>query len=166
MIIIGIDPGTQVTGYGIVEVTKGTFRPLDFGCIRPPSNALLSDRYLIIHENLESLIKQFCPNEMAIETQFMYKNAQSALKLGVAFGCALLAGKKQQLKVFGYSPREVKCAISGTGKASKEQVQNAIVRYLGLKAVPKPQDASDALAIAICHANYPKSVFHQNNKEL
>lgn len=166
IIIIGIDPGTRVTGYGIVELTGTQFRPIDFGCIRPPPNALLSDRYAIISEGLEQLIETFSPSEMAIETQFMHKNAQSALKLGIALGCALLAGKKRKLRVFGYSPREVKCAISGTGKASKEQVLHAVTRYLSLKSAPKPQDAADALATAICHGNFPKSVFSQSKKEL
>jgi crossover junction endodeoxyribonuclease RuvC len=166
IIIIGIDPGTRVTGYGIIELTGTQFRPIDFGCIRPPPNALLSDRYAIISESLEQLIEKFSPHEMAIETQFIHKNAQSALKLGIALGCALLAGKKRKMRVFGYSPREVKCAISGTGKASKEQVQNSVTRYLSLKMAPNPQDAADALAVAICHGNFPKSVLSQSKKEL
>jgi crossover junction endodeoxyribonuclease RuvC len=166
MIIIGIDPGTRVTGYGIVELTNGQFRPIDFGCIRPPPHALLSDRYAILDEGLEMLVEKFSPDEMAIETPFVHKNAQSALKLGIALGCALRAGKKKKMKVFGYSPREVKCAISGSGKASKEQVLLTVTRFLSLKTAPTPQDAADALAIAICHGNYPKSVFSENTKEL
>lgn len=165
-IFIGIDPGTRVTGYGVIELVSGLFRPLDFGCIRPPPTAPLSERYTIIFESLEQILERFCPHEMAIETQFVQKNAQSALKLGIAMGCALIAAKRRSLKVFGYSPREVKCAITGTGKASKEQMQITVQRYLSLKTPPKPHDAADALAIAICHGTYPQSVFTPAKKEL
>jgi crossover junction endodeoxyribonuclease RuvC len=166
MIIIGVDPGTRVTGYGIVELTSGQCRPVDFGCIRPPPTALLSDRLAIISEGIEQLLEKFSPDEMAIETPFVHKNPQSALKLGMALGCVLLPGKRSKMQVYGYTPREVKCNICGTGKASKEQLLHAVTRYLALKKPPKPQDAVDALAIAICHVDFPKSVFSQSNKEL
>lgn len=165
-IFIGIDPGTRITGYGIVEQVSGHFRPLDFGCIRPPPTAPLSERYAIIFDSLEQILTRFNPDEMALETQFIHKNAQSALKLGIAMGCALIAAKRRGLKVFGYSPREVKRAITGTGKASKEQIQITLQRYLSLKTLPEPQDAADALAIAICHASCPQSVFTEAKKEL
>ncbi len=164
--IIGIDPGTRTTGYAIVEHSSGTFSPVDFGCVRPPPDALLTTRYAIIFESLELLLDRFCPTEMAIETPFINKNAQSALKLGIAMGCALIAAKRRGIKVFGYSPREVKCAIVGTGKASKEQIQMTVARRFVLKELPKPQDAADALAIALCHATFPQSVFTQTKKEL
>lgn len=165
-IIIGIDPGTRITGYGIIEKSSGLFSPVDFGCIRPPPDEPLSDRYAKIFEGLERLLERFSPDEMAIETPFMNKNAQSALKLGAAMGCAIIAAKRRGIKVFGYSPREVKCAVVGTGKASKEQIQTTIARSLSLKELPKPQDAADALAIAMCHATFPESVFTQTKKEL
>ena len=152
-IIIGIDPGTRVTGYGILKVKQNQFLPLDFGCIKPPAAKALSDRYEIIFSSLQQLIDTFAPTEMALETPFFHKqkNPQSSLKLGIAMGCALLAAKTKGIKVFGYSPREVKCSVVGTGKASKEQVQQTIMRFLTLKSAPEPQDAADALAIAICH---------------
>lgn len=158
-IVIGIDPGTRVTGYGILRLAGSQYIPLDFGCIRPPANYSLSDRYEIIFDSIHQLIERFRPTEMAIETQFIHKNAQSALKLGIAMGCALLAAKKQRLKVFGYSPREVKCFIAGTGKADKEQIQTAIMRYLSLKTASLPHDATDALAIALCHINRPDTEY-------
>ncbi len=153
-IIIGIDPGTRVTGYGIVKIENSQFLPLDFGCIRPPAAKSLSDRYEIIFSSLQKLIDMFCPTEMALETPFIHQNKsrQSALKLGIAMGCALLAAKTKGIRVFGYSPREVKCSVVGTGAASKEQVQHSIMRFLTLKTAPEPQDAADALAIAICHS--------------
>lgn len=89
---------------------------------------------------------------MAIEKPFVYRNAQSAIKLGIVFGVALIAAKEQKVAVFGYSPREVKCAVVGTGKASKEQILGTIMLGLNLSAPPTPQDAADALAIALCHA--------------
>jgi crossover junction endodeoxyribonuclease RuvC len=167
-IIIGIDPGTRITGYGVIEVTKKYIKALDYGCIRPPVNAKLSDRYYIIFESLSELLSQYEPSEMAIETQFVYKNAQSALKLGIAQGVAIIQAKKNNMKVFGYSPREVKCAICGTGKAGKAQLQGAITRSLQLAAPPQPEDAADALAIAICHAEKSQNVlgFTLSNKEI
>ncbi len=113
---------------------------------------LLSDRYQIIYEGLGTLLERFTPSEMAIETPFVSKNAQSALKLGIAMATALLAAKGRKMRVFGYSPREVKCFIAGTGKAEKFQIQNTVARLLMLKELPKPHDAADALAIALCHA--------------
>ncbi len=165
-IIKGIDPGTRVTGYGIIKLEGNTCIPLDFGCIRAPVALALSDRYAIIFTCLQEIILKFNPSEMAIETPFVHKNVQSALKLGIAMGCALIAAKEKKLKVFGYSPREVKCAIVGTGKASKEQMQQTVSRFLSLKTLPKPQDAADALGVALCHATYPKSVFTNAKKEL
>ncbi|MBS0654572.1 MAG: crossover junction endodeoxyribonuclease RuvC [Verrucomicrobia bacterium] len=164
-IIIGIDPGTRVTGYGVISITGRDFMPLDFGCIRPPATLPLGERYAIIFNGLQKLLESYNPLEMAIETPFVHKNAQSAMKLGIAMGCALIVGKLKGLKVFGYSPREVKCAIVGTGKASKEQVQRSITNYLSLKSPPTPQDAADALAIAICHAN-SHSLLIPTKKEL
>lgn len=162
--IIGVDPGTRVTGFGIVEINGNQILPLDFGCIRPPANYLLSDRYQIIYESLQQLLERYTPDEMAIETPFISKNAQSALKLGIAMGCSILAAKAQKMKVFGYSPREVKCFISGTGKASKNQIQNSVSRFLMLKSPPKPHDAADALAIALCHASFPVVEFLKTQK--
>ncbi len=151
-IIIGIDPGTRVTGYGIISISGNVYEPLDFGCIRPPADFILSDRYHIIYNSLQKLLERYLPDEMALETPFINKNPQSTLKLGIAMGTALLAAKSKNMKVFGYSPREVKCFITGTGKAEKFQVQNIVSRLLSLKTPPEPFDAADALAIALCHA--------------
>jgi len=152
-IILGIDPGTQVTGYGIIVCKGNSFHALDYGCIRPPRNALLSDRYFIIFESLAELFKTYTPAEVAIETPIIAKNAQSALKLGCAQGVAIIQAKKHKVQIFGYSPTQIKCAITGTGKASKTQLQGAVARFLHLAKLPQPQDASDALACALCHAH-------------
>lgn len=162
--IIGIDPGTRVTGYGIVLVDGNSYEPIDFGCIRPPPDLLLSDRYQIIYEGLQALLERHSPHEMAIEMPFMSKNPQSTLKLGIAMGTAILAAKTCKMKVFGYAPREVKSFIAGTGKAGKFQVQNTVARLLMLSSLPTPHDAADALAIALCHASQPEVVHFENQK--
>jgi len=163
-LIIGIDPGTRVTGYGIIKIDNRSIEVVDFGCIRPPPQALLSERYFIIFESLDELMKGYNLHQMAIETQFVYKNPQSALKLGSAQGVCLVAAKKHNLKIFGYSPRTVKCSIVGTGRASKEQLLGAIARRLRLKEPPKPQDAADALAIALCHVQHSSSKLFSHTK--
>lgn len=167
-IIIGIDPGTIVTGYSILKMRGNIVQPLDFGCIRPRKGMQLSDRCHVIFSSLLELIDTFSPAEMALETQFFYKNGSSALKLAMAMAACMLAGKTKKLKVFGYSPREVKCSIVGTGKASKEQMQLALMRFLSLKQPPMPHDATDAIGIALCHINSDSTIplGKLKNKEL
>jgi crossover junction endodeoxyribonuclease RuvC len=152
-IILGIDPGTRITGYGIIEMSSSGYKVLDFGCIRPPVTLSTAERYLIIFNGVESLIKTYSPHALSIETQFVQKNAQSALKLGMAKGVAMVACAKYGLEVFEYAPKKAKMAVVGNGGASKEQVQKMIQILLGLKELPTPEDAADALALAICHAN-------------
>jgi crossover junction endodeoxyribonuclease RuvC len=152
-IIIGVDPGTLVTGYGIISLDASSSIALDFGCIRPPQNLKLTDRYLIIYNGLEELLKRFAPSVMVIETQFVGKNAQSAIKLGMARGIAILAAKRAGLTVFEYPPARAKQAVVGNGRASKIQVQHMVKTLLGLDMLPSPEDAADALAMALCHAH-------------
>jgi crossover junction endodeoxyribonuclease RuvC len=152
-IILGIDPGTLKTGYGIIHLLEGQLKVLDYGVIRPPSKLKLSDRYLIIYEGVESLIDQFEPQIMVLETQYVHKNPQSAIKLGMARGIAMIAAKKRKLQVFEYAPAKAKKAVVGKGRASKYQVQGMMQRLLNLKSAPEPEDAADALALAVCHAH-------------
>lgn len=151
-IILGIDPGTQVTGYGLISVEGNTYSPIDYGCIRPPVGFKLSERYLVIFQSVEELIEKYQPTVLVVEMQFMYKNAQSALKLGMARGVAMIAAKKKGLPVFEYAPTVAKRAVVGNGRASKQQVQGMVQQLLKLAALPQPEDAADALALAICHA--------------
>ncbi len=155
-IILGIDPGTAVTGYGIIEVGAKII-PLDFGCIRPPRGKLNSMRYRIIFEGLAQLIEKYRPTACAVEKQYVDKNVHSAMTLGIARGMAILAATLQEIPIFEYSPTRAKCAVTGTGKASKIQVQGMIRQLLSLKIDPTPEDAADALALAICHANAARS---------
>lgn len=153
LIILGIDPGTHTTGYGVIKVTEGEIEAIDYGCIRPPRSYSLSDRYLVIYNDIDVLVKKYTPQEVAIESQFMQKNAQSALKLGMAKGCALIAAKKNGLSIYEYTPTAAKKSVTGQGQASKSQVQYMVQHLLKLKTFPQPSDAADALAIAICHAH-------------
>lgn len=152
MIVLGIDPGTRVTGYGIVRKEGSLFQPLDFGCICPPPTLDLHERYCILFDAITSLIETFDPKALSIETQYIDKNVQSAIKLGMARGVALVAAAKKGLSVHEYAPTKAKRAVVGTGRASKEQVQGMIATLLHLQECP-PKDAADALALALCHLN-------------
>ena len=152
MIILGIDPGTRITGYGLIRVHNRNFEPIDFGCIRPPPKGKIEERYLIIFEGIDHLLTQHHPEAVAVETQFVHKNVQSALKLGMARGAVILAAARRGIPVFEYAPRKAKLAVVGRGSASKSQVQQMIQMQLKLKSLPEPEDAADALALALCHA--------------
>ncbi len=152
-VILGIDPGTRITGYGIICLCKERAAPLDFGSICPPSTAPISKRYLIIFEAIEVLMDRYHPEVLSIESQFVYKNAASAMKLGMARAMALLAAEKRKIPIFEYTPKKAKLAIVGNGAASKQQVQKMIQLLLHLPSPPQPEDASDALALALCHAH-------------
>lgn len=153
-IILGVDPGTQVTGYGIIQAKDRLWEPIDFGAIRPPRLAKGHERYLVIFEAIEHLIEEFKPEAVAVETQFVYKNVQSALKLGMARGAVLIAAARSKVPIFEYAPKKAKLAVVGMGSASKHQVQQMIQMQLKLPRLPEPADAADALALAICHAYY------------
>ncbi|MBS3902765.1 MAG: crossover junction endodeoxyribonuclease RuvC [Anaplasmataceae bacterium] len=153
LVILGIDPGTKITGYGIILCKDGKTEPLDFGCIRPPTKSSHHDRYLVIFEALETLIARHSPGALAIETQFVYRNAQTAIKLGIARGMAILAALRSRTPIFEYAPKKTKLAVVGNGSASKMQVQRMIQLLLSLPKLPEPEDAADALAVAICHAH-------------
>ena len=158
-IILGIDPGTRKTGYGIIETDLYTFHPHDYGCICPPPKLPLHERYCIIHEGIEHLLDTFPIEAVSVESQFVSKNAQSALKLGMAKGVAILAATKRKIPIYEYAPRKAKLAVVGSGNATKEQVQRMIQTLLQLAAPPHPEDAADALALAICHANNIKAAY-------
>ena len=152
-VILGIDPGTIITGYGVIRGQKA----LDFGCIRPPAKLPLEKRYLIIFNSLEELITQYKPHALAVETQFVKDNPQTAIKLGMARGMVLLAAAKNDIPIFEYSPRKAKQAVTGNGGACKAQVQQMVRLILNLSCLPEPEDAADALALALCHQqNYLK----------
>lgn len=159
MIIIGIDPGTRVTGYGVIVTDNISYRALDYGCIRPPPNLKLSDRYLIIFEGLEEIIEKYKPDAVVVEQQYVHlekgvpRNIQSVMKLGMVRGISIIAAKRKKIPVFQYAPTKAKLAVVGKGSASKAQVQAMVQHLLKLSAPPTPEDAADALSLAICHAH-------------
>lgn len=149
--ILGIDPGSRLTGYGLVESTGADLRFLDCGLIQAGSGDF-SLRLKCIFDGLGRIIAEHAPDEFAIEKVFVHRNATAALKLGQARGAALLAAATREMSVFEYSPNEVKQAITGRGHAGKEQVQHMIRVLLKLKEAPAT-DAADALSVAVCHAH-------------
>jgi len=152
MRILGIDPGTRITGYGVVEKEGNRLRHIDNGAIYTSSKDELPQRLKIIHDGLVEVIEKFQPDVMAIEQVFLAKNPMSALKLGQARGAAIVAGVNAQLPVSEYSALQVKSAVVGYGKAGKSQVQQMVKALMKLPEIAQ-EDASDALAVAICHAN-------------
>ncbi|MBF5058752.1 crossover junction endodeoxyribonuclease RuvC [Candidatus Neptunochlamydia vexilliferae] len=166
VIILGIDPGTRITGYGVIETDLRTYTPLDYGCIRPPTTLSLHERYGLIHEGIEHLLETYPIEAVSLETQFVGRNVQSALKLGMAKGVAIVAATKRKIPIFEYAPKKAKLAVTGTGTASKEQVQRMTQTLLNLAEPPKPEDAADALALAICHANSIKQVPYEPIRKL
>ena len=148
-IILGIDPGSRTTGFGLVKFIRGKFEYVASGCIRTQGDEL-APRLHTIYNGISEIILQYQPDEFAIEQVFMAKNADSALKLGQARGVAIVAATNQQLAVAEYSARQIKQAVVGTGAAKKEQVQHMVQHILKLDGVPQA-DAADALAVAMCH---------------
>ncbi len=151
--MIGIDPGLSVTGFGVLIQKQTIIRSVCYGTIRPPAKKALAYRLKYLHDEMISVIQQYKPNALAIEDTFYQKNVKSALALGQARGILLLAGANSDIPCSEYAPRKVKKSIVGNGAATKEQVQYMVQRILGLPDPPSPLDASDALAIGICHLN-------------
>ena len=151
MKIFGIDPGSERTGYGCVEMAASRHHLVVFGHLAPPPTAPFPDKLRFIHGGLVRLLSTHRPDCVAIENIFYARNVRTALKLGHVRGVALLAAAEAGLPVVEYSPAEVKRAVVGFGRAEKQQVQQMIKLLLGLDAPPTPHDAADALAIAICH---------------
>jgi crossover junction endodeoxyribonuclease RuvC len=158
MIILGIDPGTAMLGYGIVERTGPRLRAIDYGVVRTPADLTLPERLEAIYLSVTDLIELHAPGLVGVERVFFTKNAQTAFAVGHARGVVLLAAARHDLEIREATPNEVKVATAGHGAASKEQVGRMVQAILGLAEVPAPDDAADALAIAICVANRERSV--------
>lgn len=152
MIILGVDPGTNYTGYGIVKAHKNSFTKVVNGLIKLPTGYTLTEKLEIIYSGLDKLIKTHKPDEFAIETAFYGKNVQSAMKIGYARGVSLLAAIHNKVPTSEYSPREIKKSVVGNGAASKQQVSFMIKSLLDIKNEKMRFDETDALAIALCHA--------------
>ena len=158
MIILGIDPGTAMLGYGLVERTGPRLRAIDYGVIKTASDLPLPQRLEAIYLSLTDLIELHAPVLMGVERLFFTKNVQTAFAVGQARGVVLLAAALHNLEIREATPNEVKVATAGHGAAGKEQVQRMVQAILGMAEIPTPDDAADALAIAICVANRERSV--------
>jgi crossover junction endodeoxyribonuclease RuvC len=154
MLVVGIDPGTAITGYGFVEETEsGLLRAIDYGVIITPAKLPLEKRLQKIYKQLKELLLLHRPQSGAVEKLFFQTNVTTAMSVGQARGVAMLALAEADVTVAEYTPMEIKLAISGFGGAGKAQVQLMVKALLSLEDIPRPDDAADALAVAICHIN-------------
>ncbi len=153
MIILGIDPGYAIVGWGVVEYSGSRFRVLGYGSVETPAHTPTEDRLLQIYEGLEAIIKKYKPDSMAVEELFFNTNTTTGIKVAEARGVILMCARKLGVKVFEYTPLQVKQAVVGYGRAEKKQVISMVTTILSLKAPPKPDDTADALAIAVCHGH-------------
>lgn len=161
MIVLGIDPGSRITGYGVLDLTQAQPRYIASGCIRIRADDL-AQKLAQVYAGVAELIAMYRPAEFAIEQVFMSRNADSALKLGQARGTAIVCAANHGLSVFEYGPRQVKQAVTGTGAADKVQVQHMITAVLGLSDTPQA-DAADALAIALTHGHARAGLIQQGS---
>lgn len=153
MRILGIDPGTGILGFGIVDLSPGgKVKLVDGGVIKTPVKQADSIRLKTIYDELTDIIKQNKPDVMSVEKLFFAQNVTTAMSVSQARGVVLLCGEQNSLDLFEYTPLQIKQAVTGYGKADKKQVQEMVKVILGLSTVPKPDDAADALAAAICHS--------------
>jgi crossover junction endodeoxyribonuclease RuvC len=151
--ILGVDPGTGILGFGIIDVdTKGKLSMIDAGVIRTPVKQTDSDRLLTIFNELKEIIEEFQPKIMSVEKLFFAQNVTTAMSVSQARGVVLLLGKQASMDLFEYTPLQIKQALTGYGRATKQQIQEMVRVILGLKEQPKPDDCADALAAAICHS--------------
>lgn len=153
MIILGIDPGLAIVGYGVIEYKGNRYRLLDYGVIRTDSNIFSPQRLKLIYDELSSIIDRFNPADLAVEELFFNKNVKTAIQVGQARGVEILAAINKGLEVYEYTPLQIKQSVVGYGRAEKRQVQEMVKILLNLKEIPKPDDAADALAVAICHSS-------------
>ena len=152
MIVLGIDPGLAIVGYGVIESQKGRVRPLDYGVINTPAGMRTPLRLQMIHKGLLALFEKFKPDEIAVEELFFSNNKTTGIPVAEARGVIVMTAINYTDKLFEYTPNQIKQAITGWGGADKKQMQEVVRQTLRLKVIPKPDDAADALAVALTHA--------------
>lgn len=153
MIILGIDPGYAIVGYGVLEYSNNKFKVIEYGAITTDSKENMFDRFKSIYDDICEVMERTKPDFMAIEELFFNSNQKTAINVAQARGVILLAAMNRGIRIFEYTPLQVKQAVAGYGRAGKKQVQQMVKLLLGLKEVPKPDDTADAVAIAICHGH-------------
>ncbi len=153
MRILGIDPGTSLIGYGAVDVVGKDYKVLDFGVLKTGVNIKNADRVKTVYDFFDKLIRKHQPDKVALESLFFFKNAKTVIKVSEIRGVLMYAAAKNNIEIAEFTPLQVKQAVTSYGRAEKAQVQNMVKMILGLKVIPHPDDAADALALAICCAN-------------
>lgn len=156
MIILGIDPGIAIVGWGVIEYKGNKFKTIDYGAITTKAHTNLDTRLESVYDDLCKIIQTYKPDAIGIEELFFNTNVKTAITVAHGRGVILLAAAKSRIPTFEYTPLQIKQAITGYGRADKQQMQNMVKIMLGLNAVPKPDDVADALAVAICHAHSAK----------
>lgn len=152
MRILGIDPGIAIMGYGVIDFDGNKVKVLENGVITTSSKSRTPQRLDILYKNLNEIIMDFNPDEFAIEELFFNQNVKTAITVGHARGVQILCAQENNLPIYEYTPLQIKQAITGYGRASKSQMQKTVTTLLNLKEIPKPDDAADALSVALCHA--------------
>lgn len=153
MIILGIDPGLAIVGYGVIEYKNSAFTTIDYGSIQTPAHTPVENRISTIYSDLNRIIEMYKPADMAVEELFFNTNQKTAITVAEARGVILLCAKQRGLNIYEYTPLQEKQSVVGYGRAEKKQIIEMTKIILGLKETPKPDDTADALAIAVCHAH-------------
>jgi len=166
MIILGIDPGYAIVGYGVLEYKNNHFKVIDYGAIITDAKTPFNKRLEIIYDKLCTIIKAYTPDAMSVEKVFYNSNAKTVIDVSQARGVIMLAAQKNCVPVFEYTPLQVKQSVVGYGRAEKNQIQEMTKRILGLEKVPKPDDTADALAMAICHGHSSGSLSAYGNMKV
>lgn len=166
MIILGIDPGYAIVGYGVIDYRNNHFTVIDYGAILTDAGSPFNERLEKIYDNLSALIEKYNPEAMSVEKVFYNSNAKTVIDVSQARGVIMLAAQKNRVPVFEYTPLQVKQSVVGYGRAEKKQIQEMTKRILSLEKVPKPDDTADALAMAICHAHSSGSLSAMGNMRI
>ncbi|MGB9856634.1 MAG: crossover junction endodeoxyribonuclease RuvC [Dictyoglomaceae bacterium] len=152
MLILGIDPGTAITGFGLVDFKRDKIRVLEYGCFTTPKEWDVGKRLDYLYQELSNFIERYEPDIIVMEKLFFYKNSKTAINVAQAQGVILLSSYQHGKKIYTFTPLEVKQTIVGYGRATKKQIQIMVKEILGLKEIPKPDDVADALALCICYS--------------
>ena len=164
MIILGIDPGLAIVGWGVLDYSGSKFRVIGYGSLQTPAGMKTEDRLAAIYQGMIQLIDTYHPEQIAVEELFFNTNITTGIAVAHGRGIILLSGYQAGLQIYEYTPLQVKQAVVGYGRADKKQVMDMVRRILSLQAVPKPDDAADAVAIALCHARSATSLIHQQER--
>jgi len=166
LIVLGIDPGVATVGFGIISETGGNPKPIRYGVISTPAGMRLALRLKQINSDVSELIKAFKPDAIAVEELFFNTNQKTAVAVAHGRAAIILAGEEHGIPMFEYTPLQVKKAVAGYGRATKNQVMEMVKRLLSMEQIPKPDDAADALAIAICHARFANSLLTNQGEDI